>query len=145
MRRCARVWVDGATAGLTPRTALNANKRMLVAEASASKGATTSPRGGGDTGPGSTVFTYDQSQLKKLAHADRRRFEHIAQSCRNMALKLRACKTDLHNGLETIAQSVIEQRPAPLRTSANHVKAEMMRMSKNSCVQPLFVQRSTCC
>jgi hypothetical protein len=119
---CARVWVDGATAGLTPRTALNANKSLLLATASPQ----ASPRtGDGIERPGATVFTYDRSQLKKLTHADQRRFEHIAQSCRNMALKLRACKTDLHKGLETIAQSVIEQRPPPVTVASRRKKAAM--------------------
>ena len=116
---CARIWVDAATAGVTPRTALAANKKLQSQRDSVARSASprqaASPRSATshNEGPGETVITFDKSNYKKMSHADRHRFNHIAQSCRNMALKLRSCKSNLHENLESLTQSVIEQRPPP--------------------------------
>jgi hypothetical protein len=116
---CTKIWVDAATAGVTPRTAMKKNRDLLERHKSHSGNnnisAQNSPANSQPGSPrGASIFVYSIKQLKKLNHNDILRHKHIQQSCRNFALQIRGLKTALKKKLEALHQSVVEERPIPL-------------------------------
>ena len=122
---CTKIWIDGATAGVTPRTSMRENKKLLDRRTELSKknkgqsntNAAASPpnsRPGSPNEVGASIFVYTTSQMKKLTVVDKRRHEFVQQSCRNFALQVTGLKKSLRKDLEALSQSVIQERPIPL-------------------------------
>jgi hypothetical protein len=114
---CTKIWVDGATAGVTPRTAMRSNSRLMERRKllkNQKVAASSRPSSPNSTTSGASIFVYTTSQMKKLKVVDKRRHAFVQQSCRNFALAVCGLKKGLKKDLEALTQSVIEERPCPM-------------------------------
>ena len=133
---CTKVWIDGATAGITPRTALIKNRDLLNKRMQRKKsisGSSSSSNKDRDDAKGPTIFVYSLQQMKKLKPVDKSRHEFIQQSCRNFALQVVGLKKSLRKDLEALTQSVVEERPLPFPSVPIRDDFIMSNMSSSSC------------
>ena len=133
---CAKVWIDGATAGITTRTALIKNRDLLNKRMQRKKSISSSSSNSNkdrDDAKGATIFVYSLQQMKKLKPVDKSRHEFIQQSCRNFALQVVGLKKSLRKDLEALTQSVVEERPLPFPSVPIRDDFIMSKMSSSSC------------